>query len=55
MRRRDGKEEERDCSGDMCPRHTSSYSPVSRAELGLLSKARRGLSLFPSDSVRAEF
>ena len=34
---------------------TSSYGPLSRAELGLLSKARRGLILFYSDSVRAEF
>lgn len=42
MRRRDGKEEERDFCGDMCPRHSSSDSPVSRVELGLLSKARLG-------------
>lgn len=34
---------------------TSSYGPFSRAELGLLSKARQGLSLFHSDSVRTEF
>lgn len=34
---------------------TSSYGPLSRAELGLLSKARWGLSLFHSDSVRTEF
>lgn len=54
MKRRDGKEEERDYSGDTCPRHFI-CGPLSRAELGLLSKARRGLSLFHSDSVRAEF
>ena len=55
MRRRDGKEEERDCYGDICPMRTSSDSPVSRVESGLLSKAGLGLSLLYSDSVRAKF
>lgn len=53
MRRRDGKEKER--YEDMCPIHTSFDSPDSRVELELLSKARLGLSLFCSDSVRAKF
>lgn len=55
MRRRDGKEEDRDIYGDMCPMHTSSDSPVSRVELDLLSKAGLGLSLFYSASIRAKF
>lgn len=55
MKRRDGKEEERDYSRDTCPRHFHSMVHFPELNWGFFQRLDKWLSLFHSDSVRTEF